>query len=410
MNRILKDLISLSKFSSRFSLLPITITNCRIESARHIHSTFIYRKKDDADHSLVKSDLFGNINDQQKNKETFLAAVNMYYTRDVKRRAHVEFITSALNHMEEFGVHKDLQAYKNILDVMPKGKFIPTNLFQAEFMHYPKQQDCALKLLEQMENNGVMPDVEMETMVMNIFGKHGFPTKKLLRMSYWMPKFKNLSPWPLAQKLPKSPYELAKIAIQRMCSVDAGSQIEIFDTKEVEDSIDDTWIVSGQSPKQRELIEKMQSHETVYVEGAFLLWLRDTSINYFILRSEPVKPTEEEQKEYQLLDYDDTSQIKSWILGQEETKNDAMIPPSVHEQEDGNILAICITGTSSKDSLLSWIRLLQVKNPKLAHLPILFSTHSPLGEVTKAIDSGQKTDLLQDQPKIEAGPDPTSSV
>ena len=31
---------------------------------------------------------------------------------------------------------------------------IPTNVFQAEFNHYPKQQQCAIDLLEKMEDNG----------------------------------------------------------------------------------------------------------------------------------------------------------------------------------------------------------------------------------------------------------------
>ena len=34
--------------------------------------------------------------------------------------------------------------------------------------------------------------------------------------------------------------------------------------------------------------------------------------------------------------------------------------PSVHEQEDGTILAVCATGSSSRDSLLSWVRRLEV--------------------------------------------------
>jgi len=55
---------------------------------------------------------------------------------------------------------------------------------------------------------------------------------------------------------------------------------------------------------------------------------------------------------------------------------------SVHEQEDGKILGVCATGTSSKDSLLSWIRLLEKNNPKLAKLPVLFRIRSsPKGEV-----------------------------
>lgn len=46
---------------------------------------------------------------------------------------------------------------------------------------------------------------------------------------------------------------------------------------------------------------------------------------------------------------------------------------SVHEQDDGTILAVCVTGTCSKDSLLSWIRILQNKGyDDLANIPILF--------------------------------------
>lgn len=63
--------------------------------------------------------------------------------------------------MEEFGVNKDLSVYKALTDVMPKGKFIPTNIFQAEFQHYPKQQQCIIDLLEQMEDNGLVNDYNL---------------------------------------------------------------------------------------------------------------------------------------------------------------------------------------------------------------------------------------------------------
>lgn len=31
---------------------------------------------------------------------------------------------------------------------------IPRNIWQVEFMHYPRQQQCGIDLLEEMENNG----------------------------------------------------------------------------------------------------------------------------------------------------------------------------------------------------------------------------------------------------------------
>lgn len=50
---------------------------------------------------------------------------------------------------------------------------------------------------------------------------------------------------------------------------------------------------------------------------------------------------------------------------------------SLHQQDDGTIYAICATGTSSKDSLLSWIRLLQEQgNPILGDMPVLFKFRS----------------------------------
>ena len=66
--------------------------------------------------ALVTRDLFKE-NMDNKSKETFLAAINMFYTRDVHRRGQVEFIYSALEYMEVFGVNRDIQAYKAILSV-----------------------------------------------------------------------------------------------------------------------------------------------------------------------------------------------------------------------------------------------------------------------------------------------------
>lgn len=66
----------------------------------------------------------------EKNKKTYLEMVKIFTSRDtVYRRGHVEFIYSALKNMEDFGVHKDLEVYKAILDVLPKGRiYISTNI------------------------------------------------------------------------------------------------------------------------------------------------------------------------------------------------------------------------------------------------------------------------------------------
>jgi len=67
----------------------------------------------------------------------------------------------------------------------------------------------------------------------------------------------------------------------------------------------------------------------------------------------------------------------NWSLFEEEKPKALEVPPSVHEQEDGTILAMCITGTSSKESLTSWIRFLERSNEKLSQIPVVFRLQSP---------------------------------
>lgn len=125
-------------------------------------------------------------------------------------------------------------------------------------------------------------------MLVNIFGRRGHPVLKFWRMMYWMPKFKNASPWLLPKPVPDDAYELAMLALQQMCTVDPSSKVETWQTKDVKSSVDDTWIVTGQSSEQQNLLRRHPKDAALRVEGPFLIWLRTRSISYFILRGNPV--------------------------------------------------------------------------------------------------------------------------
>jgi len=236
----------------------------------------------------------------------------------------------------------------------------------------------SIDLLDQMEDNGVVPDYEMEDMLINVFGRRGYPVRKFWRMMYWMPKFKNLSPWMVPNPPPNDAFELAMLAVERMCSVDLQSKINVFHTKDAENSIDDTWIVSGQSIVQQDLLKKHDKKVGLFIEGPFNIWLRYRCINYFILRSEAPKNYVEYNDDIEVDDVSDI-EVPIFSLGKvRQKKNKVAILRSVHEQKDGTIYAICCTGISSKDSLLSWIRLLEKNgNPSLADLLVLFKFISP---------------------------------
>lgn len=73
-----------------------------------------------------------------------------------------------------------------------------------------------------------MPDDELYDIVINTFGRWSHPYRKIGRMLFWMPKFKNASPYPLPQEIPKDALEIAKLALKRMSGVDLQTRISVF--------------------------------------------------------------------------------------------------------------------------------------------------------------------------------------
>ena len=49
----------------------------------------------------------------------------------------------------------------------------------------------------------------------------------------------------------------------------------MYDTNDIAESLDSTWIVSGQSPVQKDMIRFLPKTKALYVEGAFRVWLRE---------------------------------------------------------------------------------------------------------------------------------------
>ena len=77
------------------------------------------------------------------------------------------------------------------------------------------------------------------------------------------------------------------------------------------------------------------------------------------------------------------------------TPEDLIPEFSVHEQRDGVIYGMCITGSNSKQSLLSWIRFLESHgNSRLEDIPILFRDSLPLD--TKPKREEEKIQMLSE--------------
>lgn len=118
------------------------------------------------------------------------------------------------------------------------------------------------------------------------------------------------------------------------------------------------------------------------------MWIKGNPINYFVLRGEPLPYVEED------ISLDDVSDIKVSLFNTKPPLGSLLATiPSVHEQEDGVIFSLCATGTSSKDSLLSWIRHLEKNgNLNLEKIPIVFTLTSGTKEISN-IKQTQEEDM-----------------
>ncbi|KAG7235432.1 hypothetical protein INR49_002663 [Caranx melampygus] len=180
------------------------------------------------DKSLITHDfLFEQVAQEAKTKATFNKVVEVFTKADIRRRGHVEFIYAALKKMPEFGVERDLAVYNKLLDVFPKEVFVPRNFIQRMFNHYPRQQECAVQLLEQMENYGIMPNMTTKVLLVQIFGEKGHPMRKYQRIMYWFPKFKNINPYPVPHQLPEDPVDLARFSLTRIAN-DLDAKVTVY--------------------------------------------------------------------------------------------------------------------------------------------------------------------------------------
>lgn len=321
----------------------------------------------------------------------FREVIDLYIKQNPNRRRHVEFIDEALSLMKEFGVQRNIECYKSVMRVFPEGKMVAKSSWQAHLHHFPKQQDCAINVMDQMERNAVVPDREFRDIIMKAFGPRSQVMLKYRRMIYWMPKFSNANPYKLPHELPDCQIALALLALRKM-AIDVNNKILVWKIKDDEKELGrETFITSAQSPDQQELLARHPTDVPLYVEGQFKVWLRNVPVTYFILRTDPVNIQEDEQskeKDEDLFNFET-------IFESEEPKTQVAVRQSDHEQEDGTILAMCVTGTSSKESLIAWIRYLKESNPNLDKTPIVFTLRTPEEAIAVLKEKDQKTDVLK---------------
>ncbi|KAJ7316975.1 hypothetical protein JRQ81_003137 [Phrynocephalus forsythii] len=394
--------------ASKRNLLQLWRKNClqnsRLAPVRSLHRSASLgtanlpdrRDKKHNEESTTKSmvtveDIFDHAANDGKTKATFQKALELFCQRDVRRRGHVEFIYAAVKKMPEFGVEKDIDVYNKILDVFPKNVFVPRNFFQRVFNYYPRQQECGLHVLDQMENHGVMPNKHTKFLLLQIFGDASHPIRKYQRIMYWFPKFKQIDPYPLPNPLPQDPVDLARLSLQRIAA-DLDAQVTVYQLPHEEISdfgkpIHHPHIVGIQGPDQQSLLAQHNPDRPLFVEGPFRLWLKKTCVYYYVLRAELLPP--EERKEETI----DPQRSFFYPLHLDIDLDRFYwddLDFDIDEVEEGPVFAMCMAGAGDQATLAKWIVGLQETNPILSQTPIVFRLTPGPQELQLNADSEDK--------------------
>ncbi|KAF3697480.1 Evolutionarily conserved signaling intermediate in Toll pathway, mitochondrial Precursor [Channa argus] len=373
--------------------------------SRPVPAEFNNEEKEKKDKSLIThDDLFERVAKETKSKATFNKVVDIFLKRDVRRRGHVEFIYAALKKMPEFSVERELAVYNKLLDVFPKEVFVPRNFIQRMFNHYPRQQECGVQLLEQMEANGVVPNIETKVLLVQIFGEKSHPMRKYQRIMYWFPRFKHVNPFPVPRQLPGDPVDLARFSLTRIAN-DLDAKITVYqlphtDLTESGEEITVPHIVGIQSPSQMEMLARHNPSRPVFVEGPFPLWLRKTCLYYYVLRADPLPSDVKIEEPYDpdrcliyplQLDLD-----LDRDLGDDESFD-------VDDLDEGPVFAMCMTNHGDQATLNQWISGLQQNNPILGQVPTLFRLDAGPRELQGVETDSQQSHPHRSDPKAQRG-------
>ncbi|XP_053907821.1 evolutionarily conserved signaling intermediate in Toll pathway, mitochondrial [Cuculus canorus] len=301
----------------------------------------------------------------------FAAALSELERAPGRRVGRLELVEAALAAMPALGVERQREAYNRLLRLLPRGPWVPRGPVQRMLAPFPRQQECGLQVLEQMERYGVMPDAETRFLLLGIFGPRSRPVRKCQRMLYWFPRMRHADPHPLPPQLPPRGLPMARLGLRRIAN-DHDARLTVYqwpvpDEGDKEGSVQ-PYIIGAQSPDQQELLARHGPNRPVFVEGPFPLWLRGTRLSYYVLRGDPLpphlreEPLDPERSLYYPLQLDLDLERGPW----DDDEFD------VDEVEEGPVFALCMAGAGDRRTLGKWIAGLQVTNPVLGCTPVLF--------------------------------------
>lgn len=155
----------------------------------------------------------------------FMAIVDEYLGMDKMLRGHPEFINTAVERMEEFGVQKDFDCYRRVLDCFPEGRYVPKSYLAEILPTTFAQSEAAYRLMRKMDMHGVLPNYELVEKVTKILGWRSVSAQYALDIGWWKSMFQDNDQYYIPSASRYRPFLMAGFVLKRMAGKASSVQV-----------------------------------------------------------------------------------------------------------------------------------------------------------------------------------------
>ncbi|XP_065178360.1 evolutionarily conserved signaling intermediate in Toll pathway, mitochondrial-like [Sycon ciliatum] len=272
----------------------------------------------------------------ERTRAGFLRIVEEYKAMDKMRRGHPEFINTAVFKMDEFGVHKDLQCYQELINCFPKGRYVPQTILDEVWPGTYPQTEAAISLLRKMDRNGVVPSYELVESLSGILGWRSLASVLALEIGWWKSMFQDSDQYYIPSSERYRPFLMAGFVLKRMAGKTSSVQV-VRSEPNGADGL--PWVLATQTRRQISRAKNYTRTDLpVYVEGPQLIYMQTVPHYYYVL-----------------------------LLDAELSDADSDDPG------ERTAVSMCITPTGCPESVNTWIYSVKEKYPVLAECQIMFN-------------------------------------
>lgn len=329
------------------------------------------------------------------------------------RRGHREFVQVAMNNLNRFNVQHEPSAYLKILECYPQSEHTGMrrdDWFNTVWQDKILDHELGSRLFSIMNKNNAIINDEFFNTCLRLFGKFSRATRSARQLMFWQPRLSAFAPF-LMTKLELEKLTPVEIAVRAMRQANPGidssyRRFEVespFVDEELKQNAEIDCIISVQTDRQREMLERHDISQPVFVEGPNMVYFQNRKIQYYVMRADPKEKKTDISQDRILTDKEwwtqfygvdfETSRTFSNKSTQELYSTEHFLPTVNIESEtlgtlkeneiiqvkddtkpvEGDVYAIAATDFKSIGALRSWVKGLEPSNPLLSQLTVVFN-------------------------------------